>query len=271
VLLGQTEQAAAIYREWLVEDPDSPYLKHHLAACSDAPPPARASDAYVELVFDDFASTFDAKLATLNYRAPQLVADALRACLPAPARQFDIADLGCGTGLCGPLVQGWARQLRGCDLSGAMLAQARQRGVYDALDKGELVQYLAARPAGFDVVVSADTLCYFGDLREVARAARRALRPAGWLVFTVEALPETDRAAYRLMPNGRYAHALGHVESVLAVAGLQRQKIDDVALRDEGGRPVRGWLVTAGCPAPAAGLTVAGLGTWSADTRFVEE
>ena len=244
VLLGEYAQAAALYREWLAGDPGNPYLLHQLAACGDAPAPPRASDAYVELVFDDFASSFDAKLASLNYRAPQLVVDALRAVAPAPQRQFDIADLGCGTGLCGPLLQAWSRRLCGCDLSGAMLAQAQQRGVYDALDKVELVQYLDADSARFDVLVSADTLCYFGDLSGVARSARTALRAGGWFVFTVEALVEGD-APFRLCPHGRYAHASRHLESVLDEAGFRRERIEAVVLREEGGRPVHGWLVAA--------------------------
>jgi len=245
VLLGETEQAGAIYREWLTEDPGNPYLAHHLAACGGGAAPERASDAYVELVFDDFAASFDAKLARLNYAAPQLVAGALRAALPPPARQFDVADLGCGTGLCGPLVQAWARRLCGCDLSGAMLAQARQRGAYDALEKAELVQYLAAHAAGFDVLISADTLCYFGELGGVAAAAQRALRPGGLFVFTVEALNDGDAAGYRLRPNGRYAHAQAYLKAVLGAAGLQRRQVTGVALRDEGGQAVGGWLVVA--------------------------
>jgi len=91
---GQIEHAVAMYREWLADEPDNAYVRHHLAACIGEGAPERASDAYVEQVFDGFASSFDAKLASLGYRAPQLVAEALAASLPAPARQFDIADLG---------------------------------------------------------------------------------------------------------------------------------------------------------------------------------
>ena len=245
VLLGETAQAAAIFREWLAEEPDNPYVKHHLAACCGAPAPARASDEYVELAFDDFAESFDAKLAQLQYQAPQLVAEALRAVLPPTARQFNIADLGCGTGLCGPLVHAWSRHLAGCDLSGVMLQHAQRRGVYDALEKAELVDFLSARPAAFDVVISADTLCYLRDLGGVAHAAQRALRPVGHVVFTVEALPGADSAPYRLRPNGRYAHAPSYLEVVLGAAGLLRKQISSAVLREEGGQAVDGWLVVA--------------------------
>jgi predicted TPR repeat methyltransferase len=245
VRAGEVEQAIAVYREWLAEEPDNAYVRHHLAACMGEGAPERASDTYIEQAFDGFASTFDAQLASLGYRAPQLVAAALAASLPAPARQFDIADLGCGTGLCGPLIAPWARRLSGCDLSAAMLARAQGRGVYDELEKSELVAYLDDHPAAFDVAVSADTLCYFGALERFAAAARRALREGGHLVFTVEALPDDAGADHRLLLHGRYAHARSYLRSVLAAAGFERQRIDADILRSEGGVPVQGWLVSA--------------------------
>ena len=252
VLLGELDQAAALYRDWLREDPDNPVIQHQLAAClqteAQAPVPARASDAYVEKVFDSFAASFDTKLASLQYRAPALVAEALREALPAAARQFDVVDIGCGTGLVGPLVRDWARRLAGCDLSVEMLRKARSRGVYDVLHKAELVYYLRTQPAAFDVGVSADTLCYFGDLHDAVQAARRALRAGGTLVFTVEALPDDATQPFRLQPNGRYAHALAHVGDALQAAGLLRLQARRVELRHEGGRPVPGWLARAQVP-----------------------
>jgi predicted TPR repeat methyltransferase len=242
---GHIDDAVAMFREWLAEEPDNAYVRHHLAACLGEGAPERASDAYVEQAFDEFAASFDTKLATLGYRAPALVAEALTATLPAPARQFDIADLGCGTGLCGPLLAPWARRLSGCDLSAAMLELAQRRAVYDQLDKAELIAYLAAHRDAFDVVVSADTLCYFGALEGVAGAACGALRPGGQLVFTVEALPEDDGAKHRLLPHGRYAHARAYLRSVLDGAGFVRQRIGADVLRSEGGLPVHGWLVSA--------------------------
>ena len=242
---GHVDDAVAMFREWLAEEPDNAYARHHLAACLGEGAPERASDDYVEQSFDEFAASFDSKLATLGYRAPGLVVEALAATLPAPARQLDIADLGCGTGLCGPLVAPWARRLSGCDLSAAMLELAQRRTVYDQLDKAELLAYLEAHRAAFDVVISADTLCYFGVLDGVANAARDALRPGGQLVFTVEALAEDDDASHRLFPHGRYAHARPYLQAVLDGAGFVRQRIVAEVLRSEGGLPVHGWLVSA--------------------------
>jgi predicted TPR repeat methyltransferase len=245
VQLGHLERAAELYRAMLAENPDNPVARHHLAGCLGADVPARAPDDYIERVFDDFADAFDRKLAKLGYRAPQLVADALSAHLPPPAQQLDIADVGCGTGLVGPLVRPWARRLVGCDLSVGMLQQAERRACYDVLHKAELVQYLAAQPATFDLITSADTLCYFGDLTAVACAAAAALRPGGALVFTVEALLEHGALPHRLQPNGRYAHAHAHIESVLRSAQLAPLQIARDELRQEAGLAVAGWVVVA--------------------------
>ena len=244
LLSGEKEKAAALYRTWLAEEPDNPVVRHHLATCTGEPPPERASDAYVEQVFDRFAESFDDKLAALQYRAPELVAEALSAVLPAPAQQFDVADLGCGTGLCGPLLRGWARRLEGVDLSQAMLEQAAARGVYDVLEKAELVHYLQARPEAFDVLACADTLCYFGELHGALAAAARALRPGGRIAFTVEAAAD-DEATYLLDASGRYAHGLAYVRRVLAASGLALRAAVGDMLRTEGGAPVRGWVVSA--------------------------
>src|SRR5215471_10583944 len=64
--------AAQIYRAWLEEEPDNPIARHYLIACTGTDVPARASDAFVEAVFDRFAASFDSRLEGLLYRAPEL-------------------------------------------------------------------------------------------------------------------------------------------------------------------------------------------------------
>ena len=240
---GEKERAVAFYRDWLAKEPDNPYVQHHLAASLEEMP-ERASDAYVEQVFDQFAANFDTQLATLKYCAPELVTESLRAVLPGPAAQFEIADLGCGTGLCGPLLKPWARSLVGCDLSAAMLERAAARAAYDTLLKAELVQFLVERPGAFDVLVSADTLIYFGELAPMFAAAHAALRPGGTLVFTLEALPDDAARDYRLTASGRYAHTRSGVAARLMGAGFAAPTIAPASPRFEGGKPVQGWLLT---------------------------
>ena len=245
VQLGRLEEAAQLYREWLATDPDNPVIKHHLAACSGGAVPERASDAYVERPFDAFAATFDANLSALGYRAPTLVANLLRELLPPPARQFNIHDLGCGTGLCGPLLRDWARDLSGCDLSRGMLEKAERRHVYDSLHHAELVAYMKAHPARYDALICADTFCYFGELGEAMKVAAAALKPGGHLVFTVEASKSEEGTPHQLQPHGRYAHHRDYVERVLAEARLHKLVLREEQLRMEAGKAVIGWLVAA--------------------------
>lgn len=251
VRLDEFERAGRLLREWLEEDPGNPVAEHMLAACqagntnAATSVPARASDDYVQQVFDSFAASFDSKLEALNYRAPGLVVDALREAVGSPTGALSIVDAGCGTGLCGPGLEPFAQRLAGCDLSEGMLRRAQARKLYDVLHQAELTFYLRTQPQAFDAVVSADTLCYFGALEEALAAAHLSLRPGGVLVFTVEALPDSASEAHRLQANGRYAHGRQYLSGALAAAGFEVRELRAEQLRMEGGEPVPGWLVTA--------------------------
>jgi predicted TPR repeat methyltransferase len=241
--LGEVDRAVEIFQDWLEDDPDDPIAQHMLAACSGRDVPPRASNAFIERTFDSFAATFDSKLASLSYRAPELVTEMLKRSRATPSKSLDILDAGCGTGLCGALVAPYARRLVGVDLSERMLAEARNRTVYDELVKGELSAYLAGCTEIFDVIVSADTLVYFGTLKAVVAASASALRPGGRLIFTVEELVGAeDGAAYALGTSGRYRHARKHVEAIFAGTTLSPE-IASAELRLEAGEPVAGLVV----------------------------
>lgn len=249
--LGQVEAAAEVYREWLKEEPDNPIARHMLASCSGEDVPTRASDEYIVRTFDSFAGSFDQKLESLSYRAPQLVVAAVATRQGPPAKSLAVLDAGCGTGLCGPLIAPYAARLIGVDLSPRMLAVAGTRHVYDELVTAELGAYLDAHPAAFDLVMSADTLVYFGDLRAVFAAAARALLPRGLLVFTVEEAAADSIGDFRINPHGRYSHSRAYVTEALQLAGFAPPCIDDAVLRMESGNPVAGLVVAARLDRPA--------------------
>jgi len=245
LMLGEHERAGKLLREWLDSDPGNPVALHMLAASKGSETPDRASDGYVQQVFDGFAASFDSKLEALHYRAPELVTQALAAAVGAPAAALDIVDAGCGTGLCGPGLRPYARHLAGCDLSVGMLRRAKSRPEYDVLHQAELTHYLATQPGAYDAVISADTLCYFGALESALQASHLSLRPGGWLVFTVEALPDGHAQPHELQANGRYAHEQGYLRRALAQAAFEVRAMQRETLRLEAGDPVLGWLVTA--------------------------
>ena len=65
----------------------------------------------------------------LQYTAHQQLHQVTEAVLTEdPRTTYRILDLGCGTGLCGPLFKPMASTLIGIDLSEKMIAQAAQKG-----------------------------------------------------------------------------------------------------------------------------------------------
>lgn len=241
---GHTEQALASLDKWQSLDPGNPKIEHLRAGILGSNAPARASDDYVRDEFDKFAESFDHKLDLLEYRAPGLVTEALTSIVAALPDGPSILDAGCGTGLCAPLVKPFCGRLVGIDLSQGMLLQAEKRNLYDQLAQAELTEYLEKSPACFDAVVSADTLCYFGDLSGFLRAAHSALRGHGVVIFTLEAL--VNKAAdFNLQIHGRYSHSREYVLRVVRENGFSVASLTCKTLRKEVDKDVAGYLVTA--------------------------
>jgi predicted TPR repeat methyltransferase len=232
-------------RAWRAADPGNPVPEHMLAAAAGGPVPERASDQFVAQHFDQFADHFDASLERLQYATPPLISDVLALAIPANNRGSEVLDIGCGTGLLGALLRHGARRLVGVDLSKRMLEKARARRVYDELHEAELVAYLRAHPAAYDVVTCADTFVYFGVLEEAFQASASALRPGGFLAFSVEAEPAGAAGSYRLNRHGRYSHRADYVRACLAAAQLQVVEFRDAVLRKEAGGDVHGYVVLA--------------------------
>lgn len=251
--LGRYQEAAAIYRAWMEEEPGNPIASHLYAASAQTSIPERASDAYVEAYFDDYAATFDAQLLDgLAYRGPQLIAAALRS-LPAPALQYAVLDIGCGTGLCGAVLAPYASRLTGVDLSAGMLAKAGEQGHYHALVKDEICSFMSGKSAVYDLIVAADTMIYFGDLLPVLAAVSQALRPGGWFIFTLECSDDDNlpESGHQLHASGRYRHRREYVERLLREVDCPLLQLSAETLREEVRQPVAGMLVIARrAPAP---------------------
>jgi predicted TPR repeat methyltransferase len=227
--LGRADEAAASFERALAHGADAELNRYYLAAVRAGDRPATAPRPYVRSLFDAYAQQFDRHLQdTLQYRAPALMALQLRALGRGPWRSA--LDLGCGTGLLGPLVGPVAARLTGVDLSAAMLAQAERLGVYDELVLADIVEHLRTTSARHDLVLAADVFIYVGALEPVFDALDAVLERGGVFCFSVERAG-ADVADFELRPSLRYAHGEAYLRRLAAQHG------HDVAALEEG--PIR--------------------------------
>jgi predicted TPR repeat methyltransferase len=239
--LGRNDDAIAAYRQAREAGADAATVDYLLAVLGAATAPQSAPAQYVATLFDQYAPRFDRHLVdVLGYRTPQLLAQCLARSLP-PAGDRDVLDLGCGTGLCGPLLRPFARHLAGVDLSAAMLARAGALAVYDALDCADIVSFLRGAGRQWDVLVAADVLVYLGDLQALFGEAAKALRAGGLFVFSIELLAE---GTFALRSSGRYAHAATYVDMLAARHGFTPRERVPCTLRQDSGTDVAGLIVT---------------------------
>lgn len=234
------KQALKWYRAYSEKYPDDHEARHMAAALGDGPKPMRASDDYVRETFDHFAEDFDRQLLEdLEYRAPKLIHELFREVWTGQAKDLDILDAGCGTGLAGIDFKEHAHSLTGVDLSPEMLKLAKARGLYDELHESELAGFMRDHPGRFDLIVASDVFCYIGDLAESLEAAYAALKPGGLILFTVEA--QTKRG-YSLTGSGRYAHKPAYVQKAARTAGFAELAGRTDTVRTEYGAPVKAYM-----------------------------
>lgn len=204
---------------------------------------------YVEALFDQYASQFEAALVgKLGYRVPDLLGDLLDAEMARLGiERFETAlDLGCGTGLMGARMRSSVGHLEGIDISAAMIAETARKGIYDHLQKADLVAALGARRADVDLVTAADVLIYCGALQPIFAVLVPALKPGGLVAFSLEA--HDGEEALFLRPSLRYAHSAAAARGAMAAAGLDILRFETADLRLDRGAPITGILVVAQRP-----------------------
>ena len=237
---GALDEAEALFRRILEINPDE-NARYMLATLGVEDIPVQSPGEYVKELFDGYAENFDVHLTKgLSYRTPEILFEALSPVLDKEVKGLDVLDLGCGTGLCGPLFHNLARRLVGVDLSPRMLEMARKRNVYDDLLLSDITIPLAASPAAYDLILSADVFVYIGDLQRVFELAQAALRGGGMFAFSTETAEDGD--GYKLRESGRYAHAVGYITRLASRVGLSEVSIEAVELRQERGKPMKGTI-----------------------------
>jgi hypothetical protein len=109
-----------------------------------------------------------------------------------------------------------AARLVGVDLSSAMIAKARERGLYDELHQSDLHDFLAGQ-RGLDLMLAADVLIYVGDLSRLFPLVAAALASEGRFAFSTE---KGTGDGFRFLPSGHFQHGEAYVRRLAGESGL---------------------------------------------------
>jgi len=247
VELGERDAAVAAFQQACAADPEDRHGAGVWLMRLGAAPVTAMPPAYVRSLFDQYAPRFDTELIQrLHYRAPTILLKAVlavRAAERKPAFFRRAIDLGCGTGLAAAAFVNNVETFIGVDLSPGMIEEARETGLYAALEVDDMTAALARQPdASVDLVLAADAMVYVGELASVLHEVQRVLVSGGLLAFTVE----THDGAGVIMGEGlRTAHSADHIRDAIATAGLSLAHLEPASPRTEDKVPVRGLVVVA--------------------------
>jgi predicted TPR repeat methyltransferase len=242
--MGRLEEAVASFDKALAIQPDfAAAAEHRDLLLFKLDKLTRAPAFAMRALFDDFAPRFDeTMLETLGYRGHLHLRTLATRVLPRLSPPLRILDLGVGTGLVGGAFRDLAAggRLDGIDVAPRMIEAARARGIYDDLILGDLETVLHGRGPSYDLIVSADTMVYIGDLARAFSGVAKRLVPAGFYLFTAES---KEGEGWEQAKTKRYRHAESYLRAEAAHAGLEFTDIVKCLLRREYGEPVPGFAV----------------------------
>jgi predicted TPR repeat methyltransferase len=238
--LQQLDEAARCFEKAIALGADPELHQFYLASVRGGQATTDTPRRYVESLFDDYAHDFQAHLVDqLKYRGYER----LIAPLAETGRRFAHAlDLGCGTGLCGVLLQPFCERIDGLDISMAMLDKARQTGVYQDLSHADLADFLAATSLRPDLIVAADVFNYVGgDLAPILASVKRILAPQGCFAFTLEAANKAQET--ELQPSLRHSHSESYIRRLAAENGYTIRQLIRGPLREDQREPIEALYV----------------------------
>lgn len=248
--LGRKQDALACFKEVVRIEPDSPFK--HLVAAFSGLTTHTAPSKYVEELFDHYAENFESHLVQeLHYNVPARLVSLIQSHLDLDAQKLGVLDLGCGTGLFGREIARFADQIVGVDLSSKMLEKAAELGIYQRLERQDVVEMMRGEAAAsYDLVAATDVFIYVGALDGLVSEAKRILRRNGVFAFSAESLEAlsesismTDSSDFRLQETGRYVHSIKYLNRLAEECGFKVLEIKEEPCRQEKGEQIMGYLV----------------------------
>jgi predicted TPR repeat methyltransferase len=232
----QNNEAICCYERLLEMKPEDESARHALATLKGERT-ERAPKGHISAVFDELSGSFEQHLGELGYEIPTLIYQLLIEQTREDVQFKRMLDMGCGTGLAGPLFGKHAEALDGVDLSANMIELARAKGLYNHLERADYIEYLQQSDRKYDLMLATDVFVYQGDLKPVFQLVAKSSLANGWFLFSVE-LSEGDD--YQLCPTGRYAQSAAYVERLAKEFGFSVRVERDVTVREEQSRAVPG-------------------------------
>ena len=238
----------------------------------------RKPKEFVAELFDSFADTFDEKLVHgLGYTVPQLVGEAAS---EVRSKYGSVLDAGCGTGLAGrylkPLVDdvmigvdasknmldiaAKCTNSKGCGFkqsldttennneslySNLYAMDLEEMTIDNTLNRDNALKKKDKRNLGFDLIVAADVLVYFGSLSNILDIFSKISTNNAVLIFSCElATSELAPLGWRLLSSGRFSHTKSHAVDAASEVGYELISYKEIVPRMEKGEEVKGHLFT---------------------------
>ena len=207
----------------------------------------RCPKEYIRALYSTFAEKFDSLLVKkLHYQTPTLLRGLLDEELANSRVKFDqILDLGCGTGLSGLAFRQCGFRLEGVDLSPEMIDKARERGCYDSLLAGDVLEIFDQRSEwnGLTLVVACDVFCYVGHLEPIFKRVHREVKSGSIFAFSNELLHDYDsKSSFELHSCARYSHSREYIETLSVESGFSVLVVKPSVIRKNQGQDVQGLL-----------------------------
>lgn len=234
------ETAKYYFQKALEQRPNDEAIIHVLNAITGNLSADTAPYTYIEKLFDSYAEHFEKHLCqSLEYCVPEKIKSLIEQTQNiSSSPQWNILDLGCGTGLSGEIFKRWSSHLTGVDLSTKMIAMAQQKNCYDELFVTENKQFLADKHSLYDLIIAADVFVYQGELQSIFANCYQALKHNGLFVFTTE-IHSGDN--FTMQATGRFCHSKNYIETLAKRTGFTIIARETEKTRLQGSQPLSGY------------------------------
>lgn len=232
--LNHKDEAINLLKRAQQVNPNDAAGKFMLAAMTGSNNKQPACSEYVKNLFENYAINYDQHMQhVLNYSLPNEIGKILH---NVNYSIFDrVLDLGCGTGLSGIVMREQAKHLTGVDISAKMLAQAKEKDVYDLLVEDEVIHFLGVDSQRYELIVAADVLPYLGELDYLFNLIKSKLSAGGLFLFTIEVGEENP---WGLQSTARFHHHPDYIASCIKANSLKIKYQDKIVGREQEHKPV---------------------------------